>query len=327
MTLALQLVTFFSSVHLPRLFASLKQQTRQDWTLFVRDQSKNAEEIARVKLLLEQSGLPFVFESGENLGFGAGHNRLFSKHQADAIALVNPDIVFEPTYYERILQVMEQDRVFGSLQGVLLHAGEQEEVVDSLGLKVRGFGDIRDLGTGEPLSRWTNSFAGTEVTSIFGVAGAAPVYRRTALERARSTHGAFFDERFFLYKEDVELAIRLYRAGQVAGLVVTARAEHVRTLARRSLWMRFKNEFTRPKIIRLANYTNQWRIYALHMEWGSSLSAWSASLTAETGRTLGLALFAPSVFVQAMKSLLQDRSSLLASRQLYLQRFSLRWYL
>lgn len=326
MTLALQLVTYFSAEHLPRLFASLAAQTRRDWTLYVRDQSQNEQEAARIVELLNASDIPYLFEVGENVGFGAGHNRLFEKHQAEAVALVNPDVVFEPTYYERVLQMLEKDEVYGSLQGILLHAGEQGRVIDSLGLKVLGFGDVRDLGTGELLSLWNRRFALNEVLAIFGVSGAAPVYRRMALEKAASTHGPFFDDRFFLYKEDVELAIRLHRAGLKAGMVVSARAEHVRTLSRRSLWTRIRQEFKRSLIIRTANYTNQWRIYFMHMQFASSWSAWIFTLAAEAGRTAGMLILTPHIFFRALREIFCDRASLLTSRRLYQRRFPLRWY-
>lgn len=325
MMLALQLVTYFSSEHLPRLFASLRAQTFQGWKLYVRDQSQQPEEQARVETLLRESGIAYEFSMGENLGFAAGHNRLFALHQAPFVALVNPDIVFEPTYYEQILQAFEQYSSFDSLQGVLLHTGDEGKIIDSLGLKVLGFGDVRDLATGQQIAVWQKRFATQSVMPVFGVAGAAPVYRRSALAVAASTHGGFLDERFFLYKEDVELAVRLYRSGARAGLVPAARAEHVRTLMRRSIWSRFQNEFQRPAVIRISNYANQWRIYLLHAEWNSSPSAWMFSLVAEAGRSVGLLLLSPRAFLKAWREIKNDLRSLRASRTLYHQQFSHRW--
>ena len=324
MALALQLVTYFSSEHLPRLFASLKAQTYSDWELYVRDQSENAAEVNRVQQLLDVSDIPFVFEAGANIGFASGHNALYSQHTADFVGLVNPDIVFEPTYYQEIVRSFSVSD-WDALQGVLFTFGTDKRVIDSLGLRVLGFGDVRDLGAGNSVVDWHDRLHAQNVLPVFGVAGAAGVYRRTALEKARSTHGAFLDSRFFLYKEDVELAIRLYRSDAKSGIVVAARAEHVRSLQRRSIWMRLHHEFTRSRVVKTSNFANQWKMYLMHGEGDSSLKAWAYSMFAEVGRTIGIVMTSPRSYFRAIREVVRDRVSLLVSRREYHQRFAKRW--
>ena len=58
-----------------------------------------------------------------------------------------------------------------------------------------------------------------------GVAGALPCYRREALEQA-----GLFDERFFSYKEDVDMAFRLRHAGWASYHIGGARSCHERGL-------------------------------------------------------------------------------------------------
>lgn len=67
------------------------------------------------------------------------------------------------------------------------------------------------------------------MTEVFGVSGAAPLYRREAL-RAVSPDGRVLDEDFISYKEDVDLAWRLRLAGYRACVVPTAVAYHDRSL-------------------------------------------------------------------------------------------------
>lgn len=325
MTLALQLVTFKSSPHLPRLLPALRAQTHQDWTLYVRDHSGDAAEVTRVETALRDSGIRFCFEAGENIGFANGHNRLYAQHDAEAVALVNPDLIPEPDYYERLLAHLEANATTASVQGLLLRGqtGEAHEaMVDSLGLEVRGIGDVRDGGAGQKAQRF---FDRAEPLKIFGVAGAGPVYRRKALEWAKPTHGSLLDERFFLYKEDVELAVRLHRAGYEAYLVPTARSWHGRAVGRTSFFDRVRSEFKRLPTIRVASYVDQWKIYVMH---ASPRIAWSrlpATIIAELFRTFAL-LLSPKLFVRAWKEFFRDLHSLLHSRKDYARRFSRDWH-
>ncbi len=325
MTLALQLVTFNSSPYLRKLLPALRAQTLQGWTLYVRDHSGKAEEVARTEAILRESGVPYRFEAGENIGFANGHNRLYQQHAAEAVAFVNPDLVPEPDYYERLVECLVHHAGVGSVQGLLLRGDSGDPsvaMIDSLGLELRGIGDVRDGGAGTPARLYLER---SEPLKIFGVAGAAPVYRRSALEWAKPTHGCPLDERFFLYKEDVELAIRLHRAGYEAYLVPSARSWHGRAVGRTSFWDRVTSEFKRPAVIRVASYVDQWKIYVMHT---SPRTAWSqlpATVVAEVFRTVAL-LLSPKLFVRAWSEFFRDFRSLRRSRQDYAKRFSRDWH-
>jgi len=70
---------------------------------------------------------------------------------------------------------------------------------------------------------------------VFGVSGSAPVYRRAALEAVSYEH-EIFDEDFVTYKEDVDLAWRLRRAGFTAWYLPQAVAYHDRSLGGTDTW-------------------------------------------------------------------------------------------
>ena len=324
MMLALQLVTYHSSGHLERLFASLRAQTMCDWTLFARDHSEDAQEMARVERALQGSGLPYVFEAGKNLGFGCGHNILLAKHQASLVALVNPDIDADPDYYERLVEVLMQRPELAAVQGALFRGVRGSCVVDSLGLRPLGMGDVRDLGAGDGVSAWEARFS-VGPFAVFGVSGAAPVFRRASLEAVASSRAPFLDERFFMYKEDVELGIRLHRAGFAAMCVPDARAYHLRALGRATLWERLKNEFRRSPRVRVASTANHWKIYLLHGEMRQSWRGWFRTLFAEAGRS-GTLLLPPTLFLRATQTFFHDARSLLASRKEYHARFIKKWF-
>src|SRR5262249_44598552 len=62
---------------------------------------------------------------------------------------------------------------------------------------------------------------------IFGPSGAAAMYRRKALD-AVSINGQYFDEDFFAYREDADLAWRCRLYGWISIYVPTAVAQHRR---------------------------------------------------------------------------------------------------
>ena len=89
-----------------------------------------------------------------------------------------------------------------------------------------------DRGTGEPVRDQFN-----RLQYVFGASGAAALYRRPMLEEV-SLGGEYFDEDFFTYREDADLAWRAQLLGWKALYVPHAVASHERKVLperRRSL--------------------------------------------------------------------------------------------
>ena len=139
-----------------------------------------------------------------------------------------------------------------------------------------------DRGAGQPDE---GQFENPE--EIFGPSGAAAMYRRSALEDA-AIDGQYFDEDFFAYREDADLAWRCRLLGWTSIYVPAAVALHRRrvTPERRSIlpseinYHSVKNRF----LLRLNNMTwaeyrrDFWRItvrdaavigYVILREWSS----------------------------------------------------------
>lgn len=313
MTLALQLVSYYHADIIGPLLASLRRQGFSDWRLFVREQSGSVAEKEKMQAVLVASGVPYELQIGENLGFGTGHNRLFASHDAPFICCVNPDLEYADHALARAMAIFARPEV-GAVQGLLWRTGEgipAKTIIDTTGFFFRSIGDIRDRHAG----------ASTEVIPpegwVFGPTGTSPFFRRTALLAAPSTHGVPFDERFFLYREDIELALRFTRAGQRAWFAPDVELFHARTVkASASLWQRLLDERKRPLVARVNGYAAQWGIYFMHGSWRMSPQAWVITLFAEFGRAFGL-LLTPRAFFQAWKLVFRHARSHLASRKVY----------
>jgi GT2 family glycosyltransferase len=178
-----------------------------------------------------------VVTRGENVGFAVGHNLAMRAGTADFVLLVNADADLDPGFLAAALPHFDDPQV-GAIQGKLTRPSEQAggaPDIDTLGFTVdrkrrflpRGMGEA-DLGQYD------------EVVEVFGADGAVPLYRRRALDDVAVPRMTppdpdqleYFDESFFIYKEDVDLAWRLSARGWRTLYVPAATASHVRTLRR-----------------------------------------------------------------------------------------------
>ncbi len=298
MRLALQLLTFNRPETLPPLFDSLAAQTDHDWTLYVLDNSTDSAKAAAIAAYIEtQKGrMAIVFEHAtENNGFDAGHQHLYEAQNADYVMCINDDAFLEPDFLERVCGALDEHPKAGSASGAILrwHFGTNGEivktdVVDSLGLAKTPWHSVYDIAAGKPLSKVQPLTTNHSATSVFGVSGCLPIYRRSAL-------GAqLFDPSYFLYKEDVDVAYRLVKTGWTALIVPSAIAYHQRTF---SFSARKKSV---PFLIQWLSYRNHWRNLKKHLtmrDW--LLSGWMI-LPYEVAKFAYLCYKYPKAFLSAV---------------------------
>lgn len=202
-----QLVTYNSEAELPGCLASLAAQTGVDFEVAVWD---NASWDASARLAREfGSPVAWVSESGENLGFSAGHNRILATRPAPFHLFLNPDTILPPNFLAAAVSSLEAHPECGSLSPLLLRLGPDGEapepeaaLVDSAGIVWTRNQRHLDRGAGE-----THRGQYAQAEYVFGVTGAAALYRRSCLEDV-AFEGEIWDEDFFLYREDADLAWR-----------------------------------------------------------------------------------------------------------------------
>jgi GT2 family glycosyltransferase len=144
-----------------------------------------------------------VIEAGKNLGFAAGNNRAFALcGDCEWIALLNPDAFPERAWLAALHEAARRSPAYSFFGSRLLDAGDPTRL-DGTGdaYHVSGFAWRRDHG------RAVDEVDEGE-REVFAPCAAAAMYRRDALEAVGG-----FDERYFCYFEDVDLAFRLRLAG------------------------------------------------------------------------------------------------------------------
>ena len=161
----------------------------------------------------------------ENLGFSCALNWGISHTEGDLLLSLNPDTIVRQDSVWEMVRAMEGRERRGERVGIvapkLLQASDPT-ILDSTGLFVDRRRRPYDRGQGEP-DRWqydAQSYA-------FGACGAAALYRRAMLEDLK-LGGQFFDEGFFAYYEDADLAWRAHLRGWRCIYAPHAVATHAR---------------------------------------------------------------------------------------------------
>jgi N-acetylglucosaminyl-diphospho-decaprenol L-rhamnosyltransferase len=172
----------------------------------------NGSDDGSVELVRRELARVRIVELGENLGFGRAINRAVAEVPGDPLILLNNDAVPEPRFVEALLDGLGKG--VAAVAGVLLQE-RAPELIDSAGVvadaTLMGFDHLH----GEPAE-----VAETAAPPL-GPTGGAGLYRREAFDAVDG-----FDERIFLYYEDLDLALRLAARGGRCTLAPGARALH-----------------------------------------------------------------------------------------------------
>jgi N-acetylglucosaminyl-diphospho-decaprenol L-rhamnosyltransferase len=199
---------FNGGEHLARALESLRAQTVEAEVVVVDNGSSDCSD----RMVAERFPEVTLLRMEENLGFGTALNRAVAAHPTDAIVLLNNDAAAEPRFVEALVDGLGAE--VDSVAGVMLQESEPG-LIDSAGVvadrTLMGF----DYLHGEPVS------AAAGAPAPLGPTGGAALYRREAFEAVGG-----FDERIFLYYEDLDLALRLAARGSGCRLAPEARALH-----------------------------------------------------------------------------------------------------
>lgn len=161
-----------------------------------------------------------VIRRPEQLGFAAANNLGFAEAQGEYVGTINDDAVVEPGFCGRLVALLDANPRAAAVQGINLVHGDPDKV-DGGGIGWNGSWQAVQLGIGETVAALPR-----EPAEIFGASATAAIYRRSALEKVALPGGQVFAEKLFTYYEDVELAVRLRRAGFEAWLEPRAKAAH-----------------------------------------------------------------------------------------------------
>ena len=147
----------------------------------------------------------------DNIGYAAANNfgLSFVGSSVDFVLFINPDTFLDSTFLETASQILEQRPETAVLTGVLrgydLKHKRKTGLLDSTGIFRKWYGRWYDRGQGEVEGQ---TYLAEEY--VPAICGALMFFRAEAIAPERPE---LFDQTFFMYKEDIDLSMRLRKRG------------------------------------------------------------------------------------------------------------------
>jgi GT2 family glycosyltransferase len=199
------LITTFNSAS--TLAACLDSVSKQDYPRCELILVDNASTDATREVLRVTPAGAQVILNPQNVGFAAGQNQAIGKSRGQWLLSLNPDVVLHPTFISRLVAAGDTQPTAGSVCGKLLRwqpgtPEEKSKIIDSTGMYF--LPNLRHLDRG---AEQADVGQYDQEEYVFGATGAAALFRREMMDDV-SIEGEFFDEDFFAYREDADLAWR-----------------------------------------------------------------------------------------------------------------------
>lgn len=236
--ISINLVTWNAEKYIKHCINSVLQQTFKDYELNILDNNSSDDTVE----IIEKNFPQFkILKNKENIGFAPAHNKLFTWSKSEYILCLNQDIILESKFLENAFNFINNasdKNQIGAIAPKLFHWEFNNEdpynadksgktnIIDTCGFQV--FKNHRAVDIGQ-LEENREEFNQTK--EVFGTSAACPIYFKKALEDIK-INNEYFDEDFFSYKEDVDLAFRLRIAEYKCYFVPDLIAYHDRSIKR-----------------------------------------------------------------------------------------------
>ena len=164
------------------------------------------------ELPLTSPKLHYIFNN-QNLGYGAAHNIAIRESIYDDIPfhlVINPDIIIAPDTLDVLMEVMQQQPLVGLISPKVLYPdGTLQHLCKLLPTPLDVFGRrfLPKKWMEKRNQRYEMRHSGyNHVMNVPYLSGCFMLMRTAALQRVR-----LFDERFFMYPEDIDLTRRIHQ--------------------------------------------------------------------------------------------------------------------
>jgi len=205
------IVNFNSKRFLQDCLSSILKQTYTSFEVILVD---NASHDGSVEFIQEYFPRVRIFVQKENLGFTGGSNAGIREAHGEYILTLNNDTIVPPDFIGELVKPMMQDPSVGMCASKMVFPDGR---INSTAICISRSGAAWDRGGGEQDHGQYDT-----AEEVFGPCAGAALYRRSMLDEI-----GLFDEDFFLFMEDVDLAFRARLAGWKCVYVPKARVVHI----------------------------------------------------------------------------------------------------
>ncbi len=207
-TVSAVIVNYKSASHVTRCVESLRTQVGVDLEIIVIDNNSGQQEIAHLSAALGNEVL--LIANPENCGFGRANNIAVSRASGEFVLIINPDAEFGGVHDLAQLRVHLESNPRLGLVGPVIDEPE------------KGKQDKPKLRY--PFANLLRQTQGLDALpgEIAWLLGACLLMRRSTFDALGG-----FDKDFFLYGEDVDLSLRIRKAGLLLGHCRDSHVRHV----------------------------------------------------------------------------------------------------
>ncbi len=181
--------------HLKICLPSLKKQSYTNYELIFVDNGSSDGSVEYVKEIFPESS---VIQLKENLGFAKPNNLGFNKAKGKFILTLNNDIELCDNFLELFVSFFkkQKENVY-SLNPKIIYYDDKDKI-NTIGILPLLNGGAINEGKGESVSKYNKT------KDIFGSCAGCALYKTNIIKKL----GCLFDESYFAYLEDYDLAIR-----------------------------------------------------------------------------------------------------------------------
>lgn len=154
-----------------------------------------------------------LIKSKQNLGMWPGQEELLKYSSGKYVLAMAVDVILDRDFIKNAVEVMEKDPRIGALEAKIYKYELSDlrftiydlpkDILDTCGFEIFKSRRVANIGHGQKDGPEYN-----KEKEIFGVEGAAPFFRRGAMEDIR-VDGEFCDHDFFWYGDDLDFAWRM----------------------------------------------------------------------------------------------------------------------
>ena len=175
------IVNWNGEKYLYKCIDSLLNQNYKNIEIIIID---NDSTDSSVKIIEDNFKEKVVLFKNKNTGYAGGANKGIELSNGEYVIIANPDIVFGENYIEKCINKFSEDEAIGAVTGKLLKydfdTDEKLNVIDSAGISFNHYRQGIDIGQNE-----VDEGKYEEDKRVFGVCGAAAVFKKDALERLK----------------------------------------------------------------------------------------------------------------------------------------------
>lgn len=252
---AIIIVTYNSQRHIHKAIECINAQSLPPKKIIIVDTGSN--DISYLNKYHQQSNIEIVIAQ-KNSGFCRGNNIGMTKlpPNCDYIFFLNPDAFITPSFLKCAITFMQasSNQSYGAITGTVLGYNMENDAptgtYDTTGVFRKWYGRWYDRGHGEAYN------AGLYLVQedIPAICGAVMFCRKRALDAIMLGENEVFDNSFYMYKEDIDLSIRLQNKGWKLAFLPQLIAYHCRG------WQKDRSKM--PRQLRLASARNELRLQA-----------------------------------------------------------------